>query len=58
MKVFDLLGREVAALVNGYKVSGVHEAIFNALELASGVYAYTLFMDGRLLATHKMILMK
>jgi hypothetical protein len=58
LKVFDILGREVAILVDGRQNVGGHEAIFNASRLTSGVYVYTLFMDGRLLATHKMILMK
>jgi hypothetical protein len=40
--VFDLLGREVATLVNGYTTMGLHEVRFNATNLASGVYAYRL----------------
>jgi hypothetical protein len=42
LMVFDLLGREVATLVNGYTTMGLHEVRFNATNLASGVYAYRL----------------
>ena len=38
--VYDLLGREVAALVDENKRAGVYEVQFNAGGLASGVYLY------------------
>jgi hypothetical protein len=38
--VFDLLGREIATLVNGYMTAGVHNINFNASSLASGIYLY------------------
>jgi hypothetical protein len=40
--VFDLLGREVAVLVNGPKGSGGHAVTFDATGLASGAYFYRL----------------
>jgi len=40
--VFDMLGREVATLVNEEKNVGVHEVRFDAAGLASGVYLYRL----------------
>jgi hypothetical protein len=40
--VYDILGREVAVLVNGRSEPGVHEVKFNASGLASGVYFYRL----------------
>jgi hypothetical protein len=38
--VFDILGREVATLVNDYRTAGTHSIEFNASNLASGVYLY------------------
>jgi hypothetical protein len=38
LKIFDVLGREVATLVNEVRSEGKHEAVFNASALASGVY--------------------
>ena len=42
IKVFDLLGREVATLVNGYKTAGSYQVEFNAEEFVSGIYFYTI----------------
>ncbi len=42
LKVFDLLGREVATLVNGQVESGLHEIVFKASHIHSGLYYYTL----------------
>jgi hypothetical protein len=38
IKIFDILGRETAVLVDGIKQEGSYDAIFNASGLASGVY--------------------
>jgi hypothetical protein len=38
VKVFDVLGREVATLVNEVKEPGTYSVTFNGSELASGVY--------------------
>jgi hypothetical protein len=42
LKVFDILGNEVAILVNEPKEPGYHEVIFDASRLTSGVYIYSL----------------
>lgn len=42
LKVFDILGREVATLVNEEKPAGTYEVEFNAKNLSSGVYIYRL----------------
>ncbi|MFA6598125.1 MAG: T9SS type A sorting domain-containing protein [Ignavibacteriaceae bacterium] len=40
IKVFDMLGREVANIVEGSYAAGVHKVEFNASKLASGLYVY------------------
>ncbi|MGD9486968.1 MAG: T9SS type A sorting domain-containing protein [Calditrichaceae bacterium] len=42
LKVYDLLGKEVRTLVNGWIASGAHEVLFDGSNLASGVYFYRL----------------
>jgi hypothetical protein len=55
--VYDLLGREVAVLVNERKPPGSYEVSFDANGLASGVYIYR-FTAGTYVASRKMMLMK
>ncbi len=57
LKVYDALGREVAALVNEVKPAGNYLVNFNAAGLASGVYFYRL-KAGNFTQNHKMILLK
>jgi hypothetical protein len=40
--VYDILGREVSTLVNGWNDAGVHKVQWNATGFASGVYCYRL----------------
>ncbi|MFC2085246.1 T9SS type A sorting domain-containing protein [Bacteroidota bacterium] len=42
MKVYDMLGNEVAILINEYKLAGSYEVEFNVNKLSSGVYFYQL----------------
>ena len=42
LKVFNLLGEEIETLVNSEQSAGVYEATFDASDLTSGVYFYTL----------------
>ena len=46
LSVYDVLGREVAVLVDGVRTAGRHQAHFDASRLASGVYFYHLAADG------------
>ncbi len=46
LAVYDLLGREVAVLVDGYQTPGEHHVMFDARSLASGVYFYRLVSGG------------
>ena len=57
VKVYDLLGREVATLVNEFKQAGSYPATWNAASFGSGVYFYKM-QSGSFTATKKMILMK
>jgi hypothetical protein len=57
LKVYDLLGREVAFLINRYENAGSHSVRFNGNNLASGVYLYRI-KAGDYSASCKMILLK
>jgi hypothetical protein len=57
VKVFDVLGREVATLVNEVKEPGTYTVQFNASSLASGVYFYRL-QAGDFVQTKKLVLLK
>jgi hypothetical protein len=57
LKVYDLLGREVATLINEEKPAGRYEVIFDASSLASGVYFYRL-EAGSFSSAKKMLLIK
>ncbi len=57
LKVYDVLGREVATLVNRQESAGGHTVTFDASKLPSGVYFYRL-NAGNYTATKKMVLAK
>jgi len=59
LKIYDLLGREVATLVDDYKQPGYYNSKFSIAnnKLSSGVYYYTL-KTGNYVETKKMVLMK
>ncbi|MCK9212307.1 MAG: T9SS type A sorting domain-containing protein [Ignavibacteriaceae bacterium] len=57
LRVFDVLGREVATLVNQYQTTGNHTVSFNASSLASGMYFYKL-EAGSFQNLKKMMLLK
>ena len=57
LKVYDLLGREVAVLVNGYKNKGNYSVNFNAKSHATGIYFYEL-KAGNYVSIKKMIYLK
>jgi len=57
LKVYDVLGNEIAALVNEEKDRGVYSVSFDASGLASGMYLYRL-QAGNFIETKKMILLK
>lgn len=57
LKVFDMLGREVATLVDGQLTAGSYESTFNAERLSSGMYFYRL-QAGTFSETKRMMLLK
>jgi len=57
LKVFNLLGQEVAMLVNEDQAVGSHSVTFNANRLSSGVYFYTI-ESGTFRQSKKMLLLK
>ena len=57
LRVYDVLGREVATLVNESLQSGSYEVTFDATGLASGVYLYRL-QGGEFTQTKQMLLLR
>jgi uncharacterized delta-60 repeat protein len=57
LKVFDVLGKEVATLVNEEKPAGNYKIAFDASGLSSGVYFYKL-QSGNFVESKKMILLR
>jgi outer membrane protein assembly factor BamB len=57
LKVYDIMGREVATLVDEYRSAGSYQIKWNAEKLTSGTYIYTLKAGG-FIKSGKMLLMK
>jgi len=57
LKVFDLLGKEITTLVNEELEPGYYEAMFDAINLSSGIYFYRL-ESGKFSSTKKLVLIK
>jgi parallel beta-helix repeat protein len=57
LTVYDMLGRQVSALVNEKRDAGVHDVKFDGSSLASGVYLYRL-TAGNFVQTRKLVLLK
>lgn len=57
LKVYDVLGNEIATLVNEKKLAGNYDIKFSADGLPSGIYFYQL-RSGDFVETKKMILLK
>jgi predicted esterase len=58
LTIYDLLGREVAVLVNEAKPAGAHQVTFNAAKLASGVYLYRIQTGEGFVQTRKLMILK
>ena len=57
LKIYNVLGQEVAELVNDVKPAGNYEVTFDASDLTSGMYIYTI-TAGNFTSTKKMMLLK
>jgi hypothetical protein len=58
LKVYDLLGREVATVVDGEFSPGMHERVWDASGVSSGVYLYRMRSGGGASAARTMVIMK
>ncbi|MCZ7616320.1 MAG: T9SS type A sorting domain-containing protein [Ignavibacteriaceae bacterium] len=57
LKVYDILGNELMTIVNEVKSPGIFETEFNAANLPSGVYIYSLRVN-EFISNQKMIVLK
>ena len=57
LEIFDISGRVVSTLSDGYLSPGLHSAVFDAGEFSSGIYFYRL-TAGKLMETRKLVLIK
>lgn len=57
LTVYNIIGQEVASLINGQMNAGLHVVTFNAAKLATGIYFYRL-QAGGFVAIKKMVLLK
>jgi hypothetical protein len=57
LKIFDILGKEVATLVNEQLSPGIYEVTFDGLNLPSGIYFYQL-RSGEFFETRRLVLLK
>jgi len=52
------MGKEVSTLINKKQTAGTYDVSFNAGNLSSGVYFYSLFADGIIIDTKRMLMIK
>ena len=57
LKVYDVMGREIATLIDELQSAGLHAVTFNGGEIASGLYVYTL-QSGSQIKTGQMLLIR
>ena len=57
LKIYNILGAEVASIINEYKTMGIYEVKFNASSLPSGIYFYKLSIE-QYTSIKKMIFLK
>jgi hypothetical protein len=58
LKVYDILGREVQTLENGFRAVGTHLVHFDAGKYVSGIYFYVINVGKEFTQTKKMVLLR
>lgn len=58
LNIYDILGNEVATLVNEKKIPGSYSVEYSGENLSSGIYFYKLEVDGNIIDTKRMVLLK
>lgn len=58
LKVYNLLGKEIATLVNEKQSPGTYEVSFDGRNFSTGIYFYSLEVDGKRIDTKKLLLIK
>jgi hypothetical protein len=58
ISVYDILGKKVDDIINKYLTDGIYEINYNANKISSGIYIYTLNVNGMIKKTNKLILIK
>lgn len=58
IKVYDAAGREAAVIFKGVLDYGIYRIDWNASDYPSGIYFYSMFADGRIVATKRLVLVK
>ncbi len=58
LKVYDVLGNRIVTLVNEKKSPGAYSVKWDASDFSSGIYFYSLNVDGKVMQTRKMLLVK
>ncbi len=58
LKVYDVIGQEIATLVNKNLISGNHKVEFDGSAFSNGIYFYRLEVDGQIISSKRMILLK
>lgn len=59
LKIFDVAGREIAKEINGLNIiAGNYKVNFDGSKLSSGIYFYSLILDGKIVDTKKMMMIK
>lgn len=58
LKVYDVLGNEVKTLVNEKRNAGNYSVTFDGANFSSGIYFYSLLVDGDIIDTKRMVLLK
>jgi hypothetical protein len=58
INVFDILGKEIFTLVNEKQSPGTYETRFDCGSLATGIYFYSILINGKIIDTKKLVLIK